>query len=224
MTDESINKLNLIQENIKNLSIQNSIKPEVICISKTFSMDRLLPLINNGHIHFGENKVQEAEKKWNELKKENVNLKLHMVGKLQSNKAKKAIQIFDYIHSLDSKKLADELKKRELELNKKLSYFIQVNIGDESQKAGITASNTKDFLKYCLDNNLNVIGLMVIPPNDDNSNKYFEEISKLNSDLGLKHLSMGMSSDYKQAIKFKSTFLRIGSAILGERGTNKLST
>ncbi len=187
-------------------------------------MDRLLPLINNGHIHFGENKVQEAEKKWNELKKENVNLKLHMVGKLQSNKAKKAIQIFDYIHSLDSKKLADELKKRELELNKKLSYFIQVNIGDESQKAGITASNTKDFLKYCLDNNLNVIGLMVIPPNDDNSNKYFEEISKLNSDLGLKHLSMGMSSDYKQAIKFKSTFLRIGSAILGERGTNKLST
>ena len=145
-----------------------------------------------------------------------------MVGKLQSNKAKKAVELFDFIHSLDNMKLANVLKKSELQLNKKLSYFIQVNVGDESQKAGITADSVGDFLKYCSNEiKLNVIGLMIIPPNDNNTEIYFEKISKLNFDLGLKHLSMGMSSDYKLAVKFNSTFLRIGSAILGERSFNK---
>ena len=222
MTDESINKLTLIQDNIKKLRTNNLNKPEIICVSKTFSIDRLKPLINHGHFHFGENKVQEAEEKWSKIKKENLNLKLHMVGRLQSNKAKKAVQLFDFIHSLDNTKLADTLSKRELELNKKLSYFIQINIGNESQKSGISSESAKDFLKYCTKEiNLNVIGLMVIPPNDNNPSKYFEKISKLNSNLGLEHLSMGMSSDYEVAVKFNSTFLRIGSGILGERNTNK---
>jgi len=222
MTDESINKLTLIQDNIKKLRTNNLNKPEIICVSKTFSIDRLKPLINHGHFHFGENKVQEAEEKWSKIKKENLNLKLHMVGRLQSNKAKKAVQLFDFIHSLDNTKLADTLSKRELELNKKLSYFIQINIGNESQKSGISSESAKDFLKYCTKEiNLNVIGLMAIPPNDNNPSKYFEKISKLNSNLGLEHLSMGMSSDYEAAVKFNSTFLRIGSGILGERNTNK---
>ena len=222
MTDKSINKLTSIQENIKKLKTNNLSKPEIICVSKTFSIDHLKPLIDHGHVHFGENKVQEAEEKWSRIKRENSNLKLHMVGKLQSNKAKKAVQLFDFIHSLDNLKLADVLRKREIELNKKLSYFIEINIGDESQKSGISPDDAKDFLKYCTKEiNLNVIGLMVIPPNDNNPNKYFEKISKLNSNLGLEHLSMGMSSDYEIAVKFNSTFLRIGSAILGERNTNK---
>ncbi len=222
MIDESINKLTLIQGNIKKLRTDNLNIPEIICVSKTFSLDRLKPLINHGHAHFGENKVQEAEQKWSKIKKENLNLRLHMVGKLQSNKAKKAVQLFDFIHSLDSMKLADTLNKREIELNKKLSYFIQINIGEESQKSGISSSTAKDFLKYCTNEiNLNIIGLMVIPPNDKNTGKYFEKISKLNSNLGLKHLSMGMSSDYEEAVKFNSTFLRIGSGILGPRNINK---
>jgi len=222
MTDETINKLTSIQENIKKLKTDNLSKTEIICVSKTFSIDHLKPLIDHGHIHFGENKVQEAEEKWNEIKKEKSNLKIHMVGKLQSNKAKKAVQLFDFIHSLDNIKLADALRKREVEFNRKLSYFIQINIGDESQKSGISPDNAQDFLKYCTKEiNLNVIGLMVIPPNDNNPNKYFEKISKLNSNFGLKHLSMGMSSDYEAAVKFNSTFLRIGSAILGERNINK---
>ena len=222
MVDKSINKLTLIQDNIKKLSSDNAISPEIICVSKTFSIQQIKPLIDYGHFHFGENKVQEADSKWGEIKKINKNLKLHMVGKLQSNKAKKAVQLFDFIHSLDNLKLADVLRKREIELNKKLSYFIEINIGDESQKSGISPDDAKDFLKYCTKEiNLNVIGLMVIPPNDNNPNKYFEKISKLNSNLGLEHLSMGMSSDYEMAVKFNSTFLRIGSAILGERNTNK---
>jgi len=222
MTDKTINKLTSIQENIKKLRTNNLSKPEIICVSKTFSMDHLKPLIDHGHVHFGENKVQEAEEKWSRIKRENSNLKLHMVGKLQSNKAKKAVQLFDFIHSLDNLKLADVLSKREIELNKKLSYFIEINIGDESQKSGISPDNAQDFLKYCTKEiNLNVIGLMVIPPNDNNPGKYFEKISKLNFNLGLEHLSMGMSSDYEMAVKFNSTFLRIGSAILGERNINK---
>ena len=222
MIDESINKLTSIQGNIKKLRTDNLNIPEIICVSKTFSLDRLKPLINHGHAHFGENKVQEAEQKWSKIKKENLNLRLHMVGKLQSNKAKKAVQLFDFIHSLDSMKLADTLNKREIELNKKLSYFIQINIGEESQKSGISSSMAKDFLKYCTNEiNLNIIGLMVIPPNDKNTGKYFEKISKLNSNLSLKHLSMGMSSDYEEAVKFNSTFLRIGSGILGPRNINK---
>ena len=204
------------------MASSNPIKPEIVCISKTFSINQIKPLIDHGHIHFGENKLQEAEKKWTEIKKAKKELKLHMVGKLQSNKAKKAVELFDFIHSLDSSKLGDILKKRETELKKKLSYFIQINIGDEPQKGGVPPNNAKEFLKYCQNQiNLNIIGLMVIPPNDGSVEKYFEEISKLNFSLGLKHLSMGMSEDYKMAVKFKSTFLRIGSAIFGPREINK---
>ena len=222
MTDKSINNLISIQDNIKNLNNKKTIHPEIICVSKTFSLDSLRPLLDHGHIHFGENKVQEADRKWSEIKIKNTKIKLHMVDKLQSNKAKKAVQIFDYIHSLDNIKLADELKKRETELNKKLSYFIQVNVGEEIQKGGIKPGDTKEFLKYCMEKaKLNIIGLMTIPPNDQNTRGYFEEISKLNFDLGLKDLSMGMSSDYVIATELHSTFLRIGSAILGERKVNK---
>ena len=222
MSDKSINKLNVIQGHIESLSLPNSIKPEVVCVSKTFSIEHIKPLIDHGHKHFGENKVQEAEKKWNEIRKIKKELKLHMVGKLQTNKAKKAVEVFDFIHSLDSSKLANMLKKRETELKKKLFYFIQINIGEEIQKGGISPNEAKEFLKFCqTEVNLDVIGLMVIPPNDSNTEKYFEEISKLNFNLGLKHLSMGMSEDYKIAVKFKSTFLRIGSAILGPRAINK---
>ena len=204
------------------MASSNPIKPEIVCISKTFSINQIKPLIDHGHIHFGENKLQEAEKKWTEIKKAKKELKLHMVGKLQSNKAKKAVELFDFIHSLDSSKLGDILKKREIELKKKLSYFIQINIGNETQKGGMSPNNAREFLKYCQSQiNLDVIGLMVIPPNDGGVEKYFEEISKLNFSLGLKHLSMGMSEDYKMAVKFKSTFLRIGSAIFGPREINK---
>ena len=222
MNDKSINKLTLIQEDIENLASSNPTKAEIVCISKTFSVNQLKPLIEHGHIHFGENKVQEADKKWAEIKKTRKELKLHMVGKLQTNKAKKAVELFDFIHSLDSSRLGDILKKREIELKKKLSYFIQINIGNEPQKGGILPNNAKEFLKYCQNQiNLDIIGLMVIPPNDGSVEKYFEEISKLNFNLGLKHLSMGMSEDYKIAVKFKSTFLRIGSAIFGPREINK---
>jgi len=217
MNNEAINKLKVIQDNIESLNY-NTIKPNVICVSKTFPINKLKPLIDFGHYHFGENKVQEAEEKWTEIKKNNKDLKIHMVGKLQTNKVKKAVNLFDFIHSLDSIKLADVLKKTEEEFNKKISYFIQVNIGNEIQKSGISTKNVKDFFKYCSEEKkLNIIGLMVIPPNDEHVDKYFEKVSNLNSELGLKDLSMGMSSDYEKAIKFKSTFLRIGSAILGPR-------
>ena len=222
MNNEVINKLKVIQENIKNLN-NNSIQRSIICVSKTFSIDKLMPLIDFGHVHFGENKVQETEMKWSEIRKTNKNIKIHMVGKLQTNKVKKAIHLFEFIHSLDSSKLADALNKAETENNKKISYFIQINIGNEIQKSGISTKDAKNFLNYCkFDKKLNVIGLMVIPPNDEHTEKYFEEVSKLNSELGLKHLSMGMSSDYEKAVKFNATFLRIGSGILGPRTFKKL--
>ena len=200
------------------MNIQNDIPAQIICVSKTFPLSKLLPLVNFGHHHFGENKVQEAEDKWSELKKSNKNIKLHMVGRLQTNKVKKAVQIFDFIHSVDSKKLADNLKKREEEINRKLSYFIQVNLGNESQKGGINLEEAESFIIYCKNElKINVIGLMAIPPYDEKPEKYFSEISVLNSSFNLKHLSLGMSNDYSLAIKYKSTFVRIGSAILGQR-------
>ncbi len=218
MKDQAINKLISIQENIKNLNIQNDIPAQIVCVSKTFPLSKLLPLVNFGHYHFGENKVQEAEEKWSELKKSNKNLKLHMVGRLQTNKVKKAVQIFDFIHSVDSQKLADNLKKREEEINRKLSYFIQINLGNESQKGGVKREEAESFVIYCKNElKINVIGLMAIPPYDEKPEKYFSEISVLNSSLNLEHLSLGMSNDYNLAIKYKSTFVRIGSAILGER-------
>ena len=181
---------------------------------------KLLPLVKYGHLHFGENKVQEAEAKRLDTKSNNNNIKLHMIGRLQTNKVKKAVQIFDFIHSVDSKKLADTLKKRETEINRKLSYFIQINLGNEIQKGGIHKSETEDFLSYCRDDlKINIVGLMAIPPFDQSPDKYFNEISNLNSKLGLQHLSLGMSNDYNLAVKYKSTFVRIGSAILGQRKT-----
>ena len=220
MSDETINKLKIIQDSLNNFNNIN--KPNIICVSKTFPISKLDGLIKAGHCHFGENKVQEAEQKWSEIQKLKNNLKIHMIGKLQSNKAKKAVKIFDFIHSLDNSKLADVCKKSEDELNKKISYFVQVNIGDENQKSGIAKKDAKSFTKYCLsEKKLNVIGLMLIPPNDNNTERYFEDISNLNYELGFKDLSMGMSSDYKLAVKYRSTYLRIGSAILGPRALTK---
>ncbi len=211
-----IERFNKIKSNISKIDNSNSLK--IIAISKTFSLNHIMPLIELGHNHFGENKVQEAGAKWNQIKKEKNNLQLHMVGKLQSNKAKKAVEIFDYIHSLDSQKLADVLSKCQNEINKSINYFIQVNIGNESQKSGIQYNEVDEFYNYCTrEKKMNIIGLMAIPPNDDNVEKYFKSLSELNSSLGLKELSMGMSSDYMKAINYKATYLRIGSAIFGER-------
>ena len=211
-----IERFNKIQSNISKIDNSNSLK--IIAVSKTFSLNHIMPLIELGHSHFGENKVQEADTKWNQIKKEKENLKLHMLGKLQSNKAKQAVKFFDYIHSLDSQKLADILSKCQNEINKSINYFIQVNIGNEAQKSGIHYNEVDQFYNYCTkEKKMNILGLMAIPPNDNNTEKYFKSLSELNSSLGLKELSMGMSSDYMQAINYKATYLRIGSAIFGAR-------
>ena len=215
MTD-IIERFKKIKSNIK--GYDNSDKIQIVAISKTFDLDYILPLVEHGHSHFGENKVQEADAKWAGLKKNNKDLKLHMIGKLQTNKAKKAVEIFDYIHSLDSQKLADALSKNQQTLNKYLKYFIQINLGNELQKSGIRINELDDFYSYCKnEKKMNIIGLMCIPPNDNNSEKYFKKLYELNMSLGLKDLSMGMSSDYEQALKFKATYLRIGSSIFGSR-------
>mgnify|MGYP001257640689 CR=1 FL=1 len=205
-----------IKQEIKNNLPQIDVK--VIAVSKTFSLDHIMPLVNYGHKHFGENKVQEAEKKWKELKKTINNLSLHMIGRLQSNKAKKAVEIFDYIHSLDSEKLANELSKRQKEKDKNLGYFIQINLGSEEQKGGIEINDLKNFNNYCVKElKLSVLGLMAIPPNDKNPEKHFKRISELNKQFNFQHLSIGMSNDYFQAINHGSTHVRIGSAIFGSR-------
>ena len=211
-----VDRFKKIKSNIN--SLDNSKTINIVAISKTFSIEHIKPLLNIGHDHFGENKVQEAISKWREIKKSDSNLKLHMVGKLQSNKSKKAVELFDYIHSLDNKKLADSLSKAELETKRNIKYFIQVNIGNEDQKSGISLNDLNEFFSYCTSKKkLNVIGLMCIPPNDNNEEKYFEIMSEKNKLLNLKNLSMGMSSDYLKAIKYHANFLRIGSGIFGER-------
>jgi len=211
-----IERFDKIKSNIEKSS--NGTPRTIVAVSKTFPLDHVMPLINHGHLHYGENKVQEAEIKWLQIKKRNKDLKLHMIGKLQSNKAKKAVQIFDYIHSLDNQKLADTLSKSQENLDKSVKYFIQVNLGNEIQKSGISYNEVDAFYNYCVkEKNLNVLGLMAIPPNDNKSEEYFKSISELNSSLGLKELSIGMSSDYMDAVKFKSTYLRIGSSIFGKR-------
>jgi PLP dependent protein len=211
-----IERFNKIQLNID--AIKPSKPVNIIAVSKTFSIEHVRPLYDSGHIHFGENKVQEAIAKWSEIKKTNQNLKLHMVGKLQSNKVKDAVKFFDYIHSLDSQKLVDAVTKHQKTLNKNLKYFIQVNIGKENQKSGIPVDELDSFYNYCVnENNLNILGLMVIPPNDESSKKYFKYLSELNNSLALKELSMGMSADYSSAIKEGATFVRIGSSIFGSR-------
>ena len=201
------------------MSIQDNLKPNVkiIAVSKTFELAKIKPLIDHGHDHFGENKLQEAQLKWTETIKSNKSIKLHMIGKLQSNKAKKAVDLFHYIHSLDNQRLSDVLSKAEREKNKKLNYFIQVNIGDEPQKSGISVKDLSSFFKYCtVENKLNVIGLMVLPPQDKKDN-YFLKMQNLNNSLNLKELSMGMSSDYLDALKYGATYVRIGSSIFGSR-------
>ena len=211
-----VDRFKKIKSNIN--SLDNSKTINIVAISKTFSIEHIKPLLNIGHDHFGENKVQEAMSKWREIKKKDSNLKLHMVGKLQSNKSKKAVELFDFIHSLDNKKLADSLSKAESEKKRNIKYFIQVNIGNEDQKSGISLNDLNDFFSYCTkEKKLNVIGLMCIPPNDNNEEKYFEIMSERNKLLNLKNLSMGMSSDYLKAIKYHANFLRIGSGIFGER-------
>ena len=211
-----IQRFEKIKSNIEIL--KSSRKINIVAISKTFDLNHIKPLIDYGHNHFGENKVQEAVTKWTDLKKNMKDLNLHMVGKLQSNKAKNAVEIFDYIHSLDNQKLADVLSKSQKNSNRYLKYFIQVNIGNELQKSGIHINDLESFYNYCTrEKKLDVIGLMVIPPNDDNTKKYFQSVSNLNSSLGLKELSMGMSSDYVEAINQNATFVRLGSSIFGSR-------
>ena len=217
---KNIEKLKFIKNKINEIIVEKQLKtkPQIIVITKTFPIDNVVPLIEDGHIHYGENKIQEAEKKWLSIKKKYKNLYLHMVGKLQSNKAKKAVDLFDYIHSLDNEKLALKISQYQKEVNKDVKLFIQVNIGNEKQKSGITMDNLKNFYEYCVnDLSLNVIGLMCLPPMDENSDKYFKLLKKNSDDLNLKELSMGMSSDFDNAVMNGSTFLRLGTIIMGER-------
>jgi len=208
-----------VENNIKNCLNKFDLNdyPKIIAVSKTFKIDKILPLIEHGHVNFGENKVQEAVEKWTEIKKENSEIKLHMIGKLQTNKVKFAVQIFDYIHSVDSEKLAKKISEEQLKINKKLKIFLQINIGNENQKSGINKNNIHKLVSYCRQLNLDLVGLMCIPPVNTDSENYFREMYLLNTNLGFKELSMGMSSDYIKAAKNLATFLRIGSNIFGER-------
>ena len=203
-------------ENIKSLINNSNVK--IIAVSKTFPFETISPLVNHGHLHFGENKVQEAQSKWVDAKLKNPKLKLHMIGKLQSNKAKDAVKLFDYIHSLDNQKLALALAKHQINTNRNLKYFIQVNIDNEKQKSGIGVQSLDDFFYYCTKElKINIIGLMAIPPNNGRQNIYFKKLMELNKLLSLQELSMGMSADFNEALKYESTFVRIGSSIFGSR-------
>ena len=204
-----------IQANLNDLNINNQTK--IIAVSKTFSVSKILPLIHHGHTDFGENKVQEAVDKWTELKKEYPNLKLHMIGKLQTNKVKYAVKLFDYIHSVDNEKLARKISEEDKKLNKKTKVFIQVNIGEEDQKSGVSKIEIFKLLSYCREIKLDVVGLMCIPPLENDPDSYFKEMSKLNKSFGFSELSMGMSSDYLKASEHSATYLRIGSSIFGQR-------
>ena len=216
-----IKRLGAVKLKVKEVLYKNQFKkinPEIIAVSKNFSKNEIIPLIENGHVHFGESKIQEVEQKWPEIKSKFSHIKLHMVGKLQSNKAKKAIELFDFIHSLDSIKLANKISQFENLLNKKIKLFIQVNLGQEDQKAGIRVKELDHFYNYCIKNlSLNVIGLMCLPPHNENPNEYFKTLKKLSDHLSLKELSMGMSDDYLCAINYNATFLRIGTLIFGPR-------
>ena len=215
----SIKKYNDIINSIK-LKLEEQKKknfPKIIAVSKTFQLEKILPLINHGHLDYGENKVQEAINKWTEIKFKNPQIKLHLIGKLQTNKVKFAIKIFDYIHSVDSKKLAKKIAEEELKQNKKIKLFLQVNIGNEDQKSGVIKDELTDLYNYCKDLKLDIVGLMCIPPANEEPDKYFKQTNLLNQKLNLLELSMGMSSDYLKALKHSSTFLRIGSNIFGQR-------
>jgi len=208
-----------IENNIKiHLNKSNIINnPKIVAVSKTFKIEKVMPLIDYGHIDYGENKVQEAVEKWTENKKKNSQVRLHMIGKLQTNKVKFAVQIFDYIHSVDSEKLAKKIADEQNKINKKIKIFLQVNIGNENQKSGIYKNDVSQLASYCKEIGLDLIGLMCIPPADIDPEKYFEEMNKLNNKLNFSELSMGMSSDFLKAIKHLSTYVRIGSSIFGQR-------
>ena len=218
----SLQKLTLVKNKVNEIINQKQLKtnPTIIVISKTFSVEKIKPLLDSGHVHFGENKIQEAENKWFEIANFNKNFQLHMVGKLQSNKAKKAVKLFNFIHSLDNEKLALKLSQSEKELNKKTKLFVQVNLGEEMQKSGIILKDLDNFHSYCTnDLQLNIIGLMCLPPINSTSDKYFKILKKSAEKLNLKELSMGMSSDFEKAVISGSTYLRLGTVILGERST-----
>ena len=216
-----ISKLNSIdseiQLKIKELDVSFK-KPEIIAVSKTFSIDEIMPLINHGHLNFGENKVQESIEKWTKVKLDFKNIKLHMLGKIQTNKTKYVVDLFDYIHSLDSKKLAEKISKEQEMKKKKLKIFIQVNIANEIHKAGVSIESLHDFYNYCVHElKLNIIGLMCLPPKKEEPDLYFKKMIELKDILGVKELSMGMSGDYLKAVMYGSTFVRIGSKIFGQR-------
>ena len=215
----TVKKLLDIENNIKiyleKLNIKNN--PKIIAVSKTFKIEKILPLIEHGHLDFGENKVQEAVEKWTEIKKLHPSIKLHMIGKLQTNKVKFAVQLFDYIHSVDNEKLAKKIALEQSKINKKVKIFLQVNIGDENQKSGINKNEVEQLVSVCKEVGLNVVGLMCIPPINVDPENYFSEMNKLKKDLDLAELSMGMSSDYLKAVKHLSTYIRVGSSIFGQR-------
>jgi len=216
---ETIQKLIHIEKVVKSKEKDLNLKklPKIIAVSKTFAMNKILPLIEYGHIDFGENKVQEAIDKWTELKNKNSNINLHLIGKLQTNKVRYAIKIFDFIHSVDNKKLAKKIADEQSKFGKKVKIFLQVNLDNETQKSGVSKEELKDLFEYCCDIELDVLGLMCIPPNNVDPNPFFEDLKNLNDKFGLSELSMGMSSDYEIAIKNSSTYLRIGSDIFGKR-------
>ena len=216
---KTVKNLLEIENNIKDYLREKKINipPKVIAVSKTFKLDKILPLIDHGHLDFGENKVQEAFEKWSSVKAKNSKIKLHMIGKLQKNKVKLAVKIFDYIHSVDSEKLAKKISDEQNKIDKKIKIFLQVNIGDENQKSGINKNEVSNLVNYCKEIDLDLIGLMCIPPVNIDPEDYFEEMNKLNNNLGFSELSMGMSSDYLKASKNLSTYVRIGSSIFGKR-------
>ncbi len=212
----TVKNLIYIEELIKSKANDDELA-KVIAVSKTFPIENVLPLIEHGHLHYGENKVQEALDKWSDIKLKNNAIKLHLIGRLQTNKVKFALRIFDYIHSLDSEKLAIKISEEQKKQEKNTKIFIQVNIGNEDQKSGINKDNLIDFYNFCKNLNLEIIGTMCIPPNDGNTEKYFAEMSDLNKELNFKELSMGMSGDYLEAIRYNATYIRVGSKIFGNR-------
>ena len=212
----TVKNLIYIEDLIKS-KVNHDKLPKIIAVSKTFPIENILPLIEHGHLDYGENKVQEALDKWSDIKTHNSNIKLHLIGKLQTNKVKFALRIFDYIHSLDSEKLANKIANEQEKQEKKPKIFIQVNIGNEDQKSGISNERLEDFYKFCKNLNLDIIGTMCIPPNDGNTKKYFFEMNKINQELNFKESSMGMSGDYLEAIKNSATYVRVGSKIFGSR-------
>ena len=212
----TVKNLIYIEELIKSKANHDKLA-QIIAVSKTFPIENILPLIEHGHLHYGENKVQEALDKWSDIKLKVGSIKLHLIGKLQTNKVKFALKIFDYIHSLDSEKLATKISEEQIKQEKKPKIFIQVNIGNEDQKSGINKERLGDFYNFCKNLNLDIIGTMCIPPNDGNTENYFSEMNKINQELKFKELSMGMSGDYLEAIKNNATYVRVGSKIFGNR-------